>query len=408
LISHKTIKMQLANSDGGYRSLSYALLFLVQAASALVLVPINVNLVLTTFLVVYIGCESSLYAQEEESETLEQKDAYWFPVTAGCVLCGLYALFKYVNKDYVNYVIMFYIFLVGVFAVANLFHGLIALALPSKNHVIDWSIKIPFVHGSKADSGEEAADSNSGSDDEDEDEDEVREGKGDEVKASINDDAWVVQLTFAEIVSVLLSVAVVAWYLSTKHWLGNNLIGIAFSIQGIKSLSVGSYKTGCILLSLLFFYDIFFVFGTPIMVAVAKNVDAPIKLLFLKSFAVEDAAAQFSMLGLGDIVLPGVFIALVLRYDAQREGVDLKSIPEGESAPAFARPLFSLCMVGYVIGLMCTLFVMYSFKAAQPALLYLVPACLGFSFIGAYVRGEASELLAYSEEVAEDDKEKKE
>ena len=30
----------------------------------------------------------------------------------------------------------------------------------------------------------------------------------------------------------------------------------------------------------LFFYDIFWVFGTPVMVSVAKNLDAPIKLLF--------------------------------------------------------------------------------------------------------------------------------
>lgn len=30
----------------------------------------------------------------------------------------------------------------------------------------------------------------------------------------------------------------------------------------------------------LFFYDIFWVFFTPVMVSVAKNFDAPIKLLF--------------------------------------------------------------------------------------------------------------------------------
>jgi minor histocompatibility antigen H13 len=39
-------------------------------------------------------------------------------------------------------------------------------------------------------------------------------------------------------------------------------------------------QIGAILLTGLFFYDIFWVFGTPVMVAVAKNIDAPIKLLF--------------------------------------------------------------------------------------------------------------------------------
>ena len=50
---------------------------------------------------------------------------------------------------------------------------------------------------------------------------------------------------------------------------------------------------------------------------------------------------------------------------------------------------------------------MIKFEAAQPALLYLVPACLGSSFLTAVMRGEVKQMLAYSEEV-EDSEEKKE
>ena len=58
----------------------------------------------------------------------------------------------------------------------------------------------------------------------------------------------------------------------------------------------------------LFFYDIFWVFGTDVMVTVAKSFDAPIKLLFPKDlFAAE---LQYSMLGLGDIVIPGTLYLL--------------------------------------------------------------------------------------------------
>ena len=46
-------------------------------------------------------------------------------------------------------------------------------------------------------------------------------------------------------------------------------------------------RAGALLLSGLFFYDIFWVFGTPVMVSVAKSLDAPIKLLFPRP----DAAA---------------------------------------------------------------------------------------------------------------------
>ena len=132
--------VHLQNKDGSFRTLSYLLLFLVQTASALVLIPINVNLIVTTFLVVYLGCESSLYAQADESETLEHIPSVHVSVTAGCVLCGLYAVFKFFNKEYVNLVIMFYIFLVGVFAVANLVNGLVAVAFPCKDNVVDYAL----------------------------------------------------------------------------------------------------------------------------------------------------------------------------------------------------------------------------------------------------------------------------
>lgn len=42
-----------------------------------------------------------------------------------------------------------------------------------------------------------------------------------------------------------------------KHWLANNMLGLAFSIQGIEHLSLGSTKIGAMLLVGLFFYDIF-------------------------------------------------------------------------------------------------------------------------------------------------------
>ena len=45
------------------------------------------------------------------------------------------------------------------------------------------------------------------------------------------------------------------------------------------------------------------------------------------------------------------------------------------------------------------------FEAAQPALLYLVPACLGSSLLCALVRGELKELFDYSEEEEEEEAE---
>ena len=52
----------------------------------------------------------------------------------------------------------------------------------------------------------------------------------------------------------------------------------------------------------LFFYDIFWVYGTDVMLTVAKNLNAPIKLLFPIDLWADPP--KMSLLGLGDIVIP--------------------------------------------------------------------------------------------------------
>jgi len=182
----------------------------------------------------------------------------------------------------------------------------------------------------------------------------------------------------------------VGWGVTKKWWI-NNLLGCAFSIQGIEMLSLGSYLIGVLLLVGLFFYDIFWVFGTEVMVAVAKGINAPIKILFPKALGVKPVPC--SMLGLGDIVIPGIFVALMIRFDA-KQGLT-------------SMPYFYSNMVAYTLGLATTVGVMHFFDAAQPALLYLVPACVGASMLTAVMRGEFKTLLNYSEEKKEEEKEGK-
>ena len=47
------------------------------------------------------------------------------------------------------------------------------------------------------------------------------------------------------------------------------------------------------------------VYGTDVMITVAKSLDAPIKLLF--PLDLTTVPPKFSMLGLGDIVIPGTY-----------------------------------------------------------------------------------------------------
>ena len=114
-----------------------------------------------------------------------------------------------------------------------------------------------------------------------------------------------VKFDWAHIVLSVCGAAFSLYYAFTKNWIINNVFGETFSLGAIQLLHLDSFYTGIILLSGLFFYDIFWVFGTEVMVSVAKAFDAPIKVVFPKDLFAE--TLQFSMLGLGDIVIPGSF-----------------------------------------------------------------------------------------------------
>lgn len=50
------------------------------------------------------------------------------------------------------------------------------------------------------------------------------------------------------------------------------------------------------------------------MVTVAKSIDLPLKLQF-PYLEKQSNVVKFSMLGLGDIVLPGMLLSLCIKYD---------------------------------------------------------------------------------------------
>eukprot|EP01107_Rhizomastix_libera_P003862 TRINITY_DN1662_c0_g1_i2.p1 TRINITY_DN1662_c0_g1~~TRINITY_DN1662_c0_g1_i2.p1 ORF type:complete len:145 (+),score=54.37 TRINITY_DN1662_c0_g1_i2:136-570(+) len=142
------------------------------------------------------------------------------------------------------------------------------------------------------------------------------------------------------------------------------------------------------------------------MVTVAKGIDAPVKLLFPKG---ELFSGQFSMLGLGDIVIPGLFVALMLRFDAKRHELAAAATPSSSSSsppPSTKRPYYKTVLASYAGGLIATLSVMHFFQAAQPALLYLVPACIISSLACAAVHKELKMLFAYSEEEKKEEEKK--
>lgn len=307
---------------------------------------------------IYIGSHSSL---KQKMESMSSKDAYMAPFVGSLVLFGLYILFRVFHKDYINLLLSSYFVLFGIMALAATIRPIFERLLPGlvrKNN--------PYVFSAP------------------------------KLINKFLSEPWEVKFDGVDVVCVIIGAVIGVWYALTKNWIANNFLGLSFSIQAISLISLGSYKVGCILLGGLFFYDIFWVFGTEVMVTVAKSFDAPIKLLFPKNIFASEF--QFSMLGLGDIVIPGLLIALLLRFDKKSQ----KS-----KKGSFKKTLFHACFVGYILGLATTIFVMHTFQAAQPALLYLVPYCIGSSALVAMAKGQFSSLLSYSEETPANKKDDK-
>ena len=201
----------------------------------------------------------------------------------------------------------------------------------------------------------------------------------------------------------------VAIYIYTKNWIYNNILATMVSINGIQMIFLGNFTNGFIMLIALFFYDIFFVFGTNVMLTVAKSIDAPIKLLFPTDWSA--SPPKFTLLGLGDIVIPGIFIAMCLRFDilkslnaAQVNRLVDKGNPDQvlsmlkKAAYNAPKTYFYTCLVGYVLAIATTIVIMLVFEHGQPALLYLVPACLLSVIFQAVRLGEIQLVKDFSEE----------
>lgn len=256
---------------------------------------------------------------------------------------------------------------------------------------------------------------------------------------------------------------VLAW-LYTGHWSLNNTLGCSITVCMISFVRLPNLRVAALCLGSLFLYDVFFVFGSahvfgrnvmvevatkaavnpaaivgrslglPSAINAAPSLQLPLKLLFPYFPMGVKGPVAFSMLGLGDMAIPGLLVALALAFDDYLQGgraqalkrdEDLEAGAQDTAAPAAGahRPLglslvqdeihglllgaddgkptqrlsyMATAMVGYVAGLLTSLVFSRAFRAAQPALLYLVPCTLGPVAMKAWRAGEGHLWLLWN------------
>ncbi|RPD59796.1 hypothetical protein L227DRAFT_575784 [Lentinus tigrinus ALCF2SS1-6] len=303
--------------------------------------------------------------EEEEVDRLSSQDAYLFPVIGSVVLFGLYLIVKYYGKEWITWLLQWYFTIAGVGSVGK---SLISLSRWTVGDV-RWKAfdNIQLM---------------------------VLKGPRELLSLSLRTPSLFL-IPAGSIPSVLYTFGGNA---TRRSALLTDILALSFSHNALSLLKLDSFKTGCVLLSGLFLYDIWWVFGTEVMVKVATNLDVPIKLLWPKSvtFATERG---FTMLGLGDIVIPGMFVATALRYDYHRAS-------KQQSSSRVVKTYFYGTLFAYAAGLTTTMSVMHFFRKAQPALLYLSPACIISFFLIALSRGELHDAWSWSDELEDNDKSK--
>lgn len=309
----------------------------------------SLHLLSLATLCVYIGSKHSAWLftepvaeSREVSQVLQSEDAYMFPVMGSCVLFGLFALYKYFGNDWVKFMVSSGIVCMCAFGIStNVDH----FAAVVKGKTSTPLFVVPYF----------------------------------QQKVSV-----------FELLGGVVGASMAAGYIFSKNWIINNLFGVSFCLMGIKMIGLSSYKTGAIMLIGLFFYDVFWVFGSKaifgsnVMVSVATGVEAPIKLMFPRHLG-GCGDLKHSMLGLGDIAVPGLFIAFLAKWDAVKMGEKASS--------SFV--YLNTVMVAYVLSLVTTVAIMLFFNHAQPALLYIVPYILIASCFTALARGEFKELWSF-------------
>ena len=249
------------------------------------------------------------------------------------------------------------------------------------------------------------------------------------------------------IAGLFLAIAAVLYFnLIDKPWWLTNLLGFSFAYSSLQIMSPTTSWTGTLILGVLFVYDIYFVFFTPVMVTVATKLDIPAKLVFPRpTRPAEDPERALFMLGLGDIVLPGMMIGFALRFDLYlfylrkqtqqtiKNSVDMTNDQSSKKADnsevvkatwhtatggwgerfwtpkndllrskrfkgiVFPKTYFRASLIGYFLAMICTLVVMDIYGHAQPALLYLVPGVLASLWGTALVKGDIKALWAFDE-----------
>lgn len=389
---------------------------------------------------IYVGAHRGLNAKQRQQISFEA--GLLAPVFASGAIFGMYILIKYFPGLSFQTVFDVYFWLLGTIALIGGFAGPLR-QLNKVTGLPTWNLSIP----------EEVL--------------VLKDESGNKLTSGT--------LSLSDILVCVGAITLATMDLNCHHsnFTLNNLLACTIASDVLQLVGLKSFRVAAVLLAGLLTYDVVWVFGSPlmkvpslglvgdnVMLQVATSFSGPTKLLFPKiaSTMTEAGNYPFSLLGLGDIAVPGLLLCLALRFDASRS-IDMRARgiaaaeamqeameslddnasgdeiaetignaaenayervadleleqrnrtqgkgAEGATNTVFAasdavlhqRTYFNAALVAYIIGLAIAFSANTITGLGQPALLYLVPMTLGSVALLAVTRREWSRVWTYTD-----------
>merc|ERR1719171_2822989 len=149
---------------------------------------------------------------------MSSKDAAMFPVFGSCALCSLYVAYKFFGKDWVNYLLSFYLSIGGWVATGTTLAVVLEALLPTAlNATMSRKLYIPDNIVTRFLFEEELA------------------------AAKKDPEAAAFTLSLANVSAVILSGINCGLFLYFKHFVPHNILGVCFCIQALALASLNEF-----------------------------------------------------------------------------------------------------------------------------------------------------------------------
>ncbi|XP_061425356.1 minor histocompatibility antigen H13-like isoform X2 [Lethenteron reissneri] len=205
---------------------------------------------------------------------------------------------------------------------------------------------------------------------------------------------WSMRFDRRDLLSLAASLSVGLCYFVTKHWAAGDVLAVSLALRGVELLPLCSIPAACLLFACLCLHDITWLKGIvkrgeteqPLHKIMLKcqelsglEGNIPIALVFPKALFGDGVdVSPFVVVPLDTVVIPGIFIAFLLKFDISIE--------------RNSRVYFYTGLTSYAAGL-CLTAVLEQY--ALPMFPYLAPVYLGLPLLVAAYRAELTEMFCF-------------